>query len=73
MVTCFYKKPLIGLNICFFTLDVIKKLFLIGVIYNLFFFSPINLTGLSEQHLRSMGVKPIVEYTGSDDIIQVIP
>lgn len=37
------------------------------------FFSPINLSGLSEQHLRSMGVKPIVESIGSDDIIQVIP
>jgi hypothetical protein len=36
-------------------------------------FSPINLSGLSEQHLRSMGVKPIVESIGRDDIIQVIP
>ena len=35
--------------------------------------SPINTSGLSEQDLLSMGVKPIVEYIGSDDIIQVIP
>ena len=35
--------------------------------------SPINISGLSEQDLLSMGVKPIVEYIGSNDIIQVIP
>jgi hypothetical protein len=35
--------------------------------------SPINIPGLSEQDLRSMGVKPIVEFIGSDNIIQVIP
>ena len=35
--------------------------------------SPINISGLSEQHLRSMGVKPKVEFIGSDNIIQVIP
>ena len=72
MVRYFYKKPLIDFYICFFTFDILNKLYLIGVIYN-FFFSPINLSGLSEQHLRSMVVKPIVESIGSDDIIQVIP
>ena len=35
--------------------------------------SPINISGLSEQDLLSMGVIPIVEYIGSNDIIQVIP
>lgn len=35
--------------------------------------SPINIPGLSEQHLRSMGVEPIVEFIGSDNIIPVIP
>ena len=70
MLRCFYKKPLIGFNICFFTFDVFKKLYLIGVIYN---FSPLNLNGLDEFQLRCMGLNPIVESIGSDDIIQTIP
>jgi hypothetical protein len=36
-------------------------------------FTPINLPAFNEQQLRSIGVKPIIESIGNNDIIQVIP